>query len=135
MNAPTNRVIDPRFYEDFYRERTGEPPPCFEVFTARYDGSMLAGMAHVQQLQLTEAPDEGSPLAGHDIYTATFAVGHLVLKVYGRDPAGESNFVHHKSLRGHIARIWPPGIGSFTFPPGGSLNDQGFAVFMGDTLL
>jgi hypothetical protein len=120
------RTIDQSYYDAFYAARTGDLPLCFEVFAARYVGRVSHGLAHVAAVDLREEPEPGSPLAGTNPYVALFSVGHLVLKVYGRDPVGLSGFVHYHRIRSSVCRIWPSRK-PFVFPCGPTLGDLGLS--------
>jgi hypothetical protein len=128
------RTIDQRYYDAFYEARASDPPPCFEVFIARYVGTVTHGIAHVAAMDPVEEPEPGSPLDGYP-YIALVSVHHMVLKVYGRDVEGRSEMVHNHRIRNAVWRIWPPRK-TFIFPAGGTtLGDMGLEIFMGDRLL
>ena len=110
-------------------------PACFEVFAARYDGDKLAALStHRCWDSSPGEPPPDSPLGDRDGYTAVFAVGHLILKVFGRDVEGIYGMQHHQSISQAVCRQYPPRK-RFVFPTTARLGNRGVEVFMGNTLV
>lgn len=129
-----DRIIAPRFFQALYETRSADPHPCFEVYVGGYGGDNIVGIAHLQSVEPKPKPLPESPLACGDTYTAGLTIGHLVLKVFGRDPDGSFEFQHDERVAPSLVRIWPR-HGSVIAPPGPPLTDKGLEVVLGSPLL